>query len=152
MAPVAPKWRDVGCHNFSKKMTTHAFEWLFVLITPMRTTMAKKMCEHVQRLNDYGLQSGCYRQLWAYSNPKWPVEWVANWSIIPQSASTRGQNRPPTSPLGGETPLKKISGHRETLHGNNGPPCHDRCLAIKPQTPHGQWRGSPFDKKCPQST
>jgi hypothetical protein len=68
--------------------------------------MAKKLCEYAQRINNYGLQSGYYdRQLLrAYSNPKWRVEWVANWPIIPQSASTRGQNRPPTPPLGGGGP------------------------------------------------
>jgi hypothetical protein len=152
--PVVRKWRDVGCHNFSQKLTTHAFGWLFVLIIiPMRITMAKKLCEHVQRLNNYGLQSGYYRQLWAYSNPKWPVEWVANWPIIPQSASTRERaKQAPNIPPGGRgTPLKSFSGYRETLHGNNGPPCHGRCLAIKTPKPKWpvQWRGSPFDKKCP---
>ena len=148
--PAVPKWRNVGHHNFSQKITTHAFEWLCALIMPMRITMAKKLCECIQRLNNYGLQSGCYRQLRAYSNPKWPVEWVANWSIIIQSASTRGQNRSPTPPPGGRgTPLKKISRYREALHGSSGcrSPCHERCL--KPQTPNGQWRGSPFDQKCP---
>ena len=108
IVPVVPKWRNVGCHNFSQKITTHAFEWLYALITPMQITMAKKLCEYIQRLNNYGLQSGCYRQFWAYSNPKWPVEWVANWSIIPQSASTRGQNRPPTPPLGRGGPRSKV--------------------------------------------
>jgi hypothetical protein len=43
IAPVVPKWRNVGCHNSSQKITTHAFEWLCVLITPMRITMAKKV-------------------------------------------------------------------------------------------------------------
>ena len=41
-------------------------------------------------------------------DPNWPVEWVANWSIISQSASTRGQNRPPTLPLGGGGPRSKV--------------------------------------------
>ena len=35
---------------------------------------------------------------------KWPVEWVANWPIMPPSASMRGQNRSPTPPLGGGGP------------------------------------------------
>ena len=108
--PAVPKWRNVGHHNFYQKITTHAFEWLHALIMPMRITMAKKLCECIQRLNNYGLQSGCYRQLRAYSNPKWPVEWVANWSIIPQSLSMRGQNRPPTSPLGEGDPAQKFFG------------------------------------------
>ena len=57
--------------------------------------------------------------LWAYSNPKWPVEWVANWSMIPRSASTREQNRPPNIPPGGRgTPLDLFSGYRAPLHYN----------------------------------
>jgi hypothetical protein len=43
IVPVVPKWRNVGHHNFSQKITTHAFEWLYVLIIPMRMTMAKKI-------------------------------------------------------------------------------------------------------------
>ena len=50
--------------------------------------------------------------LWAYSNPKWPVEWVANWPIIPPSAST-----PP--PGGRGTPLNLFSGYRAPLHYNS---------------------------------
>jgi hypothetical protein len=41
VAPVVPKWRNAGCHKFSQKITTHAFEWLCVLIIPTRITMAK---------------------------------------------------------------------------------------------------------------
>jgi len=41
--PVATKWRDARHHNFSQKITTHAFEWLCVLIMPMRMTMAKNI-------------------------------------------------------------------------------------------------------------
>ena len=89
--------------------------------------------------------------LWAYSNPKWPVEWVANWSIIPPSASMRGQNRPPNISLGGRgTPLKSFSGYRATLHCNSGLPCHERRLAIK--TPNPKWpvaRVAIWPKKCP---
>jgi hypothetical protein len=44
---------------------------------------------------------------------KWPVEWVANWPIIPQSASTRGQNRPPAPSLGGGGALNCFSGYRQ---------------------------------------
>jgi hypothetical protein len=92
LAPVAPKWRNVWCHNVSQRAAARAFGCLFAPSMPMRTTMAKinYANKHVQRLNDHGLQSGHYRQPLACSNPKWPVEWVANWPIIPQSASTRG--------------------------------------------------------------
>jgi hypothetical protein len=94
-------------------MITHTFEWLFVLFMPVRTTMAKKLFECVQRLNNYGLQSGHYRQLRACSDPKWPVERVANWLVIPQSASARGQNKAPcTLPGGRRTPLNCFSGYR----------------------------------------
>ena len=140
IVPVVPKWRNVRCHSFSQKTTTHAFEWLCASIIPMRITMAKKLCWHVQRLNNYGLQSGHYRQFWAHSNPKWPVEWVANnWSIIPQSASTRGQNRPPTPPLGGGGPRSKVfraTGRLYTAMVSESP-CHERCLAMK--TPNPKW-------------
>ena len=136
--PAVPKWRNVGHHNFSQKITTHAFEWLCALIMPMRITMAKRLCECIQRLNNYGLQSGCYRQLRAYSNPKWPVEWVANWSIIIQSASTRGQNRSPTPPPGGRgTPLKK----NFALQGG---PTRQQWVPVTmprtlPKTPNPKW-------------
>ena len=94
--------------------------------------------------------------LWAYSNPKWPVEWVANWSIIPPSASTRGQNRPPTPPLGGGGPhsiyFRATGRLYTTIRCKSELPCHEHWLAIK--TPNPKW---PLARvadwpKMPQST
>ena len=91
--------------------------------------------------------------LWAHSNPKWPVEWVANWFIIPPSASTRGQNRPPTPPLGGGGPhsisFRATGRLYTTTHCKSEFPCHEHWLAIKTQTPNGHWRGSLIGRKCP---
>ena len=110
----------------------------------------KTLCEHVQRLNNYGLQSGHYRQSRAYSDPKWPVERVANWLVIPQSASTRGQNRPLAPSLGGGGPRSIVFRPTGRLypaivshHAKN------TALLQKPQIPNGQWRGSPIGQKFP---
>jgi hypothetical protein len=81
--------------------------------------------------------------LWAYSNPKWPVGWVANWSIIPPLESTRGQNRPPTPPppLGGGGPhsiyFRATGRLYTTIHCKSELPCHERWLSIK--NPNPKW-------------
>ena len=55
-----PSYADASYWNDRYAKKDDAFEWLCVLIMPMRMTMAKTLCEYVQRLNNYGLQSGYY--------------------------------------------------------------------------------------------
>ena len=94
--------------------------------------------------------------LWAYSNPKWPVEWVSNWSIIPPSASTRGQNRPLRPPPGGGGPPSiyfRATGRLDTTtHCKSELPFHEHWLSIK--TPNPKWPLARVASwpKMPQST
>ena len=83
-------------------------------------------------------------------DPNWPVERVANWLIIPQSASTRGQNRPLAPSLGGGGPRSIV--FRPTGRLYPAIVSHhaiNTALLQKPQIPNGQWRGSPIGQKFP---
>ena len=83
-------------------------------------------------------------------DPNWSVERVANWLIIPQSASTRGQNRPLAPSLGGGGPRSIV--FRPTGRLYPAIVSHhaiNTALLQKPQIPNGQWRGSPIGQKFP---
>jgi hypothetical protein len=114
--PTAPRWRNSGRH-FQSKLFIYYHAVFFIHAN--RIQMHKNKTNTRQNANN-GARGGLLKSaLWVYSNPKWPVEWVANWSIIPPSASTRGQNRPPTPPPGGRgTPLNLFSGCRAPLRCN----------------------------------
>ena len=74
----------------------------------------------------------------------------ANWLIIPQSASTRGQNRPLAPSLGGGGPRSIV--FRATGRLYPAIVSHhaiNTALLQKPQIRNGQWRGSPIGQKFP---
>ena len=151
--PTVPRWRDSGRHISVNIIYFLPYYFLFMPTAFKCTRIKQTPHKNIKWQWRRGLLKSV---LWAYSNSKWPVEWVANWSIILPSALTRGQNRPPTPPLGGGGPhsiyFRATGRLYTTIHCKSELPCHEHWLAIKNPNPKWPLARVASWPKMPQST